>query len=45
VERARINVQRRIRDVIQRVEEHDPALARYLTATIKTGVFCMFSPL
>ncbi len=44
VEKARINVQRRLRDAIQRIGEHDPALGRYLTATVKTGVFCAFSP-
>ena len=44
VERARINVQRRLRDAIQRIEEHDPALGRYLAATVKTGVFCSFTP-
>jgi hypothetical protein len=45
VERLRINVQRRLRDVLQRVEEQDPALGRYLAATVKTGTFCVFSPL
>jgi tetratricopeptide (TPR) repeat protein len=45
VEKARINVQRRLRDAIQRISEHDPVLGRYLTATIKTGVFCAFTPI
>jgi hypothetical protein len=45
VEKARINVQRRIRDAIQRIEEHDGALGRYLSATVKTGTFCVFSPI
>jgi hypothetical protein len=44
VERARINVQRRLKDVMRRVEEQDPALARYLSAAIRTGVWCSFSP-
>ena len=44
VERLRINVQRRLRDAIQRIGEQDVALGRYLSATIKTGVFCTFSP-
>jgi hypothetical protein len=43
-ERARINVQRRIRDVMRRVGEHDPALGRYLEMHVKTGVFCCFRP-
>jgi hypothetical protein len=45
VERVRINVQRRLRDAVQRIEEHDQALGRYLAATIKTGTFCVFSPI
>jgi len=43
-ERARINIQRRLRDAIDRIGEHDPALGRYLAATIKTGMFCVFAP-
>jgi len=45
VERARVNVQRRLRDVIKRVEAHDPELARYLDAALETGTFCSFVPL
>jgi tetratricopeptide (TPR) repeat protein len=44
-ERARINVQRRLSDVITRVHTADPALARYLEATVKTGTFCSYAPL
>lgn len=44
-ERARINIQRRLRDVIDRIGEHDPTLGRYLAATIKTGMFCTFMPI
>jgi hypothetical protein len=42
LERARINVQRRIRAVIEQIEEQDPTLARYLSISIHTGVFCEF---
>ncbi len=45
VERARINVQRRLKDTIDTVAGLDPALGRYLTAAIKTGTFCSFCPL
>ena len=41
-ERARINVQRRIRLVIEQIAEQDEGLARYLTLAIRTGVFCSF---
>jgi hypothetical protein len=44
VERARINVQRRLRDVIERVREHDPALGKWLAAAVKTGTYCSFDP-
>jgi tetratricopeptide (TPR) repeat protein len=43
-ERARTNVQRRIKDAIQRIEKNDPDLGRYLSATIRTGTFCVFDP-
>jgi hypothetical protein len=45
VERARVNVQRRIRDAIQRLAALEPLLGRYLEATIRTGTFCSFTPL
>jgi tetratricopeptide (TPR) repeat protein len=43
-ERARTNVQRRIKDAIQKIEKNDPDLGRYLGTTIRTGTFCMFDP-
>ena len=43
-ERARINVQRRIRDVLARVSELDPVLGRCLELHVKTGVFCSWKP-
>jgi hypothetical protein len=44
VERARVNVQRRIKDVIRRIGEHDAALGRYLDATVRTGTYCVYRP-
>jgi hypothetical protein len=44
VERARINVQRRLKDVIARVSDADPALGRYLAASVHTGTTCAFRP-
>jgi hypothetical protein len=43
-ERARINVQRRLRDAIQRIESELPELGRHLAWAVKTGVFCSYSP-
>ncbi len=43
-ERARVNVQRRLRDVLDRVEKHAPALGRWLTASIRTGTYCSYVP-
>jgi hypothetical protein len=44
VERARVNVQRRVKDAIRRIAEHDPALGRYLDATVRTGTYCVYRP-
>ena len=44
IERARINVQRRLKDAIQRIGEHDPTLGKYLSASVKTGTYCSFTP-
>jgi hypothetical protein len=41
-ERARIAVQRRIKNALGRIEECSPALAAYLSRTVKTGNFCVF---
>ncbi|HEX6277669.1 MAG TPA: hypothetical protein VFZ53_31720, partial [Polyangiaceae bacterium] len=45
VERARINVQRRLKDTIASIAALDPSLGRYFQATVKTGTFCSFIPL
>jgi hypothetical protein len=44
VERARVNVQRRIKETIRRIAEHDAALGRYLDATVRTGTYCVYKP-
>jgi non-specific serine/threonine protein kinase len=44
VERARVNVQRRLKDAIRRIAEHDAALGRYLDATVRTGTYCVYMP-
>jgi len=43
-ERARINVQRRLRDVTKRVTEQDAELGRHLELSVKTGLFCIYAP-
>jgi hypothetical protein len=45
VERARINVQRRIKDTISRIAEHAPELGRYLEVTVRTGTYCSYEPI
>lgn len=45
VERMRVNVQRRLKDAIERIAAQDSALARWLTAAIKTGITCVYRPL
>jgi non-specific serine/threonine protein kinase len=44
VERARVNVQRRLKDAVRRIAEHDAALGRYLDATVRTGTYCVYRP-
>jgi hypothetical protein len=43
-ERARVAVQRRIRDAIQRIEASAPAIGRHLSSTVYTGAFCVYRP-
>lgn len=45
VERARVNVQRRLKDAVKRIGEQDKGLGRYLESTVKTGIWCSFRPL
>lgn len=44
VERARVNVRRRIALVIRRIEETAPKLGAHLAASIRTGVQCSYRP-
>lgn len=43
-ERARVNVQRRIRDAIRRIESYHPALAKHLQRAVRTGTYCVYEP-
>jgi tetratricopeptide (TPR) repeat protein len=43
-ERARSAVQRRIRNVIDRVRDCAPELAEILASSVKTGTYCVFRP-
>jgi hypothetical protein len=43
-ERARVNVQRRIRDAIRRIEGHDAGLAKHLDRSVRTGTYCAYEP-
>jgi hypothetical protein len=44
-ERARILVQRRVREAIKKVAEHEPELGRHLDWAIRTGTFCAYEPM
>jgi hypothetical protein len=44
-EKARVNVQRCLKETLERIANADPALGRYLAATIRTGTCCSFKPL
>jgi hypothetical protein len=43
-ERARINVTRAIKIALERIAEHNPALATLLSGSIRTGTFCSYTP-
>jgi hypothetical protein len=44
MEKARQNVSRAIKAAIEKIAEHSPSLGRHLAATIKSGVFCSYTP-
>lgn len=43
-ERARLSVTRAIRYAIDKIGEHDPALAEHLRLGVRTGAFCVYAP-
>jgi hypothetical protein len=43
-ERARVTVQRRVRQAIKNIAAQDAELGRHLDATIRTGTFCAYEP-
>ena len=43
-ERARVNVTNGIRAALRKIAVHSPPLAQYLSTTIKTGLFCSYTP-
>jgi hypothetical protein len=44
-ERARVNVQRRLKDAVRRIGEQIPDAGRYLQGTLDTGTYCRYRPL
>jgi hypothetical protein len=43
-ERARVNVQRRLKDALERVAEASPQLGAWLARCVRTGTYCSFHP-
>jgi non-specific serine/threonine protein kinase len=43
-ERARISVSRAIKYAINKIGDHDPALADHLRRSVRTGAFCAYAP-
>ncbi len=43
-ERARVAVQRRVRDAIRRIQEALPEVGRHLDWAVRTGTFCCYRP-
>jgi len=44
-ERARITVQRRVREAIKKIADHESELGRHLDWAIRTGTFCAYEPM
>jgi tetratricopeptide (TPR) repeat protein len=44
VERARVNIQRRLREAIRRISLHSPRLGRHLENAVHTGTYCRYAP-
>ncbi|MBX7079582.1 MAG: AAA family ATPase [Nannocystaceae bacterium] len=44
IERARVNVRRRLADAIGRIAALDPELGAHLDWAVKTGIFCSYQP-
>jgi DNA-binding NarL/FixJ family response regulator len=44
VERARVNVTKRIKAAIERINQVHPGLARHLSVSVRTGTFCSYDP-
>jgi hypothetical protein len=44
VERARVNVQRRLKDALRRIAEQDAELGRQIERALRTGTFCSYDP-
>ena len=43
-ERARSAVGKRIRDAVEKIHHHNPALGRYLAVSVRTGRVCGYMP-
>jgi hypothetical protein len=43
-ERARVNVQRRLKDALSRIAAASPRAGRFLDASVRTGTYCAFEP-
>lgn len=43
-ERARVTVQKRVKQAIRKIEQGSPRLARFLSLTVHTGSFCAYRP-
>src|SRR4029453_1764035 len=43
-ERARVAVQKRIREAIRKIGDELPPLGHHLTMTVQTGTFCAYRP-
>jgi hypothetical protein len=43
-ERARVNVQRRLKDAVRRLTEQSSSVGRHVTRSLRTGTYCSYEP-
>lgn len=43
-ERARVNVQRRLKDAVRRLSEHSSVAGRHVMRSLRTGTYCSYEP-
>ncbi len=43
-ERARVRIQKTVKDALRKIDENNPELSGHLAVTLRTGTFCAYMP-